>query len=165
MTIVAGSFDFTTNQRQRIQNFLCGFSIVQVNCTRPRHLIRHCRSQSVFQWIHNNDFHALGLTPSRPLGLKRVCLDLHRVPFWATKFDIDVISMFARIYFTADSFKCRSCFSGFFTRRRVYSFPFSRSIANNFGRTRNLIGLRRTCLLYTSPSPRDKRQSRMPSSA
>ena len=25
--------------------------------------------------------------------------------------------------------------------------------------------LRRTCLLYTSPSPRDKRQSRMPSSA
>ena len=30
--------------------------------------------------------------------------------------------------------------------------------------TRNLI-LDGTCLLYTSPSPRDKRQSRMPSSA
>ena len=27
------------------------------------------------------------------------------------------------------------------------------------------IGLCRACLLYTSPSPRDKRQSRMPSSA
>ena len=26
-------------------------------------------------------------------------------------------------------------------------------------------GLLKTCLLYTSPSPRDKRQSRMPSSA
>ena len=26
-------------------------------------------------------------------------------------------------------------------------------------------GKKRTCLLYTSPSPRDKRQSRMPSSA
>ena len=28
-----------------------------------------------------------------------------------------------------------------------------------------LVGERTTCLLYTSPSPRDKRQSRMPSSA
>ena len=27
------------------------------------------------------------------------------------------------------------------------------------------VGLDTTCLLYTSPSPRDKRQSRMPSSA
>ena len=27
------------------------------------------------------------------------------------------------------------------------------------------IGVFKTCLLYTSPSPRDKRQSRMPSSA
>ena len=27
------------------------------------------------------------------------------------------------------------------------------------------VGLTRVCLLYTSPSPRDKRQSRMPSSA
>ena len=26
-------------------------------------------------------------------------------------------------------------------------------------------GMGKTCLLYTSPSPRDKRQSRMPSSA
>ena len=29
----------------------------------------------------------------------------------------------------------------------------------------NSFALARTCLLYTSPSPRDKRQSRMPSSA
>ena len=28
-----------------------------------------------------------------------------------------------------------------------------------------LLAGRKTCLLYTSPSPRDKRQSRMPSSA
>ena len=27
------------------------------------------------------------------------------------------------------------------------------------------VGVGKTCLLYTSPSPRDKRQSRMPSSA
>ena len=27
------------------------------------------------------------------------------------------------------------------------------------------LGLNKICLLYTSPSPRDKRQSRMPSSA
>ena len=30
---------------------------------------------------------------------------------------------------------------------------------------RTMGGLEETCLLYTSPSPRDKRQSRMPSSA
>ena len=29
----------------------------------------------------------------------------------------------------------------------------------------DLLGFHITCLLYTSPSPRDKRQSRMPSSA
>nr|CUV15984.1 protein of unknown function [Ralstonia solanacearum] len=29
----------------------------------------------------------------------------------------------------------------------------------------NWMGVLHTCLLYTSPSPRDKRQSRMPSSA
>ena len=31
--------------------------------------------------------------------------------------------------------------------------------------TRDKAGLNKFCLLYTSPSPRDKRQSRMPSSA
>ena len=30
---------------------------------------------------------------------------------------------------------------------------------------KKFIELNRSCLLYTSPSPRDKRQSRMPSSA
>ena len=30
---------------------------------------------------------------------------------------------------------------------------------------RGIVPLRKACLLYTSPSPRDKRQSRMPSSA
>ena len=33
------------------------------------------------------------------------------------------------------------------------------------GSARYLEGLGYNCLLYTSPSPRDKRQSRMPSSA
>ena len=36
-------------------------------------------------------------------------------------------------------------------------------IADFFGCDESLI--RKSCLLYTSPSPRDKRQSRMPSSA
>ena len=30
---------------------------------------------------------------------------------------------------------------------------------------RNMLGLRDICLLYTSPSPRDRQKSRMPSSA
>ena len=34
-----------------------------------------------------------------------------------------------------------------------------------FGRQKGHTELYRGCLLYTSPSPRDKRQSRMPSSA
>ena len=34
-----------------------------------------------------------------------------------------------------------------------------------FGDPKDLNGLMGNCLLYTSPSPRDKRQSRMPSSA
>ena len=36
------------------------------------------------------------------------------------------------------------------------------SLVDNFGYSGPLLN---TCLLYTSPSPRDKRQSRMPSSA
>ena len=39
---------------------------------------------------------------------------------------------------------------------------------NGAGKTtlmKMMLGLIRPCLLYTSPSPRDKRQSRMPSSA
>ena len=34
-----------------------------------------------------------------------------------------------------------------------------------YGKNQIIMGDVRTCLLYTSPSPRDKRQSRMPSSA
>ena len=37
--------------------------------------------------------------------------------------------------------------------------------AVNPGKNFGPYGLAKTCLLYTSPSPRDKRQSRMPSSA
>ena len=36
---------------------------------------------------------------------------------------------------------------------------------DDFGNLRGLAYRTTTCLLYTSPSPRDKRQSRMPSSA
>ena len=39
------------------------------------------------------------------------------------------------------------------------------SLAANKGMTLSSSGTINTCLLYTSPSPRDKRQSRMPSSA
>ena len=45
----------------------------------------------------------------------------------------------------------------------VSSPTFSRIIDTSYARYK--IGLSGTCLLYTSPSPRDKRQSRMPSSA
>ena len=44
---------------------------------------------------------------------------------------------------------------------RLYDYPRMRKIADNS----NAILLADICLLYTSPSPRDKRQSRMPSSA
>ena len=40
-----------------------------------------------------------------------------------------------------------------------------RLILEGIGEDINREGLIETCLLYTSPSPRDKRQSRMPSSA
>ena len=37
---------------------------------------------------------------------------------------------------------------------------------SNYNSKRNFdFGVNNSCLLYTSPSPRDKRQSRMPSSA
>ena len=38
------------------------------------------------------------------------------------------------------------------------------ALADQFGKTTRSI-IAKLCLLYTSPSPRDKRQSRMPSSA
>ena len=38
-------------------------------------------------------------------------------------------------------------------------------IQGNFGPPAGQVDLTDVCLLYTSPSPRDKRQSRMPSSA
>ena len=38
-------------------------------------------------------------------------------------------------------------------------------LVNNAGIARSARALETPCLLYTSPSPRDKRQSRMPSSA
>ena len=39
------------------------------------------------------------------------------------------------------------------------------SEVRGFGRQKGQVERYRGCLLYTSPSPRDKRQSRMPSSA
>ena len=38
-------------------------------------------------------------------------------------------------------------------------------VGGNDAAQKSLGSFERTCLLYTSPSPRDKRQSRMPSSA
>ena len=53
----------------------------------------------------------------------------------------------------------------------LYGLPLieiaaTRARGLSFGQSLNTIGhVRNLCLLYTSPSPRDKRQSRMPSSA
>ena len=65
------------------------------------------------------------------------------------------------------------------TSKNVYLFTHGRQdlmekstnalIANGFSKDKIVIALPseagNVCLLYTSPSPRDKRQSRMPSSA
>ena len=48
--------------------------------------------------------------------------------------------------------------------RRVNSILYGRYLQPGLTRTRHFSNLH-SCLLYTSPSPRDKRQSRMPSSA
>ena len=61
----------------------------------------------------------------------------------------------------------------FFFRRQNLSSKHYVEFAKNFGKLADyprLKGLNKntiikSCLLYTSPSPRDKRQSRMPSSA
>ena len=46
-----------------------------------------------------------------------------------------------------------------------YNTPFLDSLALNGINFTNALSQPLCCLLYTSPSPRDKRQSRMPSSA
>ena len=43
--------------------------------------------------------------------------------------------------------------------------PGMKVVCTSILQSRNAVALYRYCLLYTSPSPRDKRQSRMPSSA
>ena len=43
-------------------------------------------------------------------------------------------------------------------RMKQYALQYCEALAENYKQYR-------ICLLYTSPSPRDKRQSRMPSSA
>ena len=47
----------------------------------------------------------------------------------------------------------------------TYNFFFYKNGALLIGSQTQVVGGTGTCLLYTSPSPRDKRQSRMPSSA
>ena len=47
----------------------------------------------------------------------------------------------------------------------TYTVSNGNITVSGFNTTRTKIRLWSTCLLYTSPSPRDKRQSRMPSSA
>ena len=69
--------------------------------------------------------------------------------------------------------KCEACDRRFTTYERIELF-FPAVVKKNGSRVdydRNKVkdsmrlALRKRCLLYTSPSPRDKRQSRMPSSA
>ena len=57
--------------------------------------------------------------------------------------------------------KCRNC-------RNTEVYKQARRDTRNAARRatrKSKVAQPRTCLLYTSPSPRDKRQSRMPSSA
>ena len=72
-----------------------------------------------------------------PLGYYPSDLALRYVDFLSTTFDLPF---------------CAGIIGGTFLLRAAM-FPLS------------IITMKHTCLLYTSPSPRDKRQSRMPSSA
>ena len=46
-----------------------------------------------------------------------------------------------------------------------FTYPFLSGGQSNADNALNQLNIDKYCLLYTSPSPRDKRQSRMPSSA
>ena len=50
-----------------------------------------------------------------------------------------------------------------FMRRPTHPFPSTREIIEAM--SSNVVALSYACLLYTSPSPRDRQKSRMPSSA
>ena len=52
-----------------------------------------------------------------------------------------------------------------FTPNEITSSGTHVKVADDLKRTMNTVIMSLVCLLYTSPSPRDKRQSRMPSSA
>ena len=64
-----------------------------------------------------------------------------------------------------DAFQHRSVQPGLNILLTEYSQPFSKDFLLPSGRLREWRSAYHRCLLYTSPSPRDKRQSRMPSSA
>ena len=52
------------------------------------------------------------------------------------------------------------------TRAAPYNAEARPETAIEAGKLRSVLGIQvRTCLLYTSPSPRDRQKSRMPSSA
>ena len=61
--------------------------------------------------------------------------------------------------------------AGLYKEERVITTPQSAKISTTKGKevlnfcANNYLGLSSHCLLYTSPSPRDQRGSRMPSSA
>ena len=64
-------------------------------------------------------------------------------------------TMVVMIGFLLEQYKEKFGFKGNeFIASTIVSTPMLKTMANSYG-----------CLLYTSPSPRDKRQSRMPSSA
>ena len=55
----------------------------------------------------------------------------------------------------------------FETLKPTYRYSYSKEIVKKYKKLSNLriIGMGGSCLLYTSPSPRDAHESRMPSSA
>ena len=74
---------------------------------------------------------------------------------------VAVLGVTAGVTYTAESFRGLPWESALITA----SVAAVLSIATSFGNPSFVAGKPKVCLLYTSPSPRDKRQSRMPSSA
>ena len=77
--------------------------------------------------------------------------------------------LFSTFEVTPQSYFVCGCLMAIYTLRWLDSLRFKKdslaSRRSSYWHRRFKIGALSACLLYTSPSPRDKRQSRMPSSA
>ena len=78
------------------------------------------------------------------------------------------VLLFVAMCFDFNTFQVNAGNLGYFVDAPSLMIVFGGTIASTFishtmGDAKGFLGI--ICLLYTSPSPRDKRQSRMPSSA